>query len=91
MRYVIVLRCSSSLSYDIRREILATWAGRRSVILVYIHNLRHSVAVLSALLLAFVCVLQPNEASAANASEMFADGNRLFRDRTFRIHVSVSS
>ena len=38
------------------------------------------MAVLSALLLAFVCVLQPNDASAANASEMFADGNRLFRD-----------
>ncbi len=80
MRHVIVLECSYSLSCDIRRDILATWADRRSNILALIHNLRHSTAVLSALLLAFVCLLQPGGAVAANANQMFADGNRLFRD-----------
>ncbi len=33
-----------------------------------------------ALLVAFACPLQPNDALAASARQMFADGNRLFRD-----------
>ena len=37
-------------------------------------------AVSFAMLVAFACLLQPNEALAASASQMFADGNRLFRD-----------
>lgn len=45
-----------------------------------IHNLRHSAAALSVLLLVFICLLRPGDALAANAEEMFADGNRLFRD-----------
>ena len=32
------------------------------------------------MLVAILCLLQPNDALAANASAMFADGNRLFRD-----------
>ena len=42
--------------------------------------MRHSLAALCGLLVAFSCLLQPGDAVAANASEMFADGNRLFRD-----------
>ena len=80
MRYVIVLKCSSSLSCDIGREILATWADRRSLIPALTHNLRLSAAALCGLLVAFSCLLQPGDAVAANASDMFADGNRLFRD-----------
>jgi hypothetical protein len=38
------------------------------------------IVALSGLLVAFVCLLQPTSALAANAREMFADGNRLFRD-----------
>jgi hypothetical protein len=42
--------------------------------------MRHMVAALSGMLVAHACLLQPNIALAANAQEMFADGNRLFRD-----------
>lgn len=38
------------------------------------------MAAFSGMLVAFSCLLQPNGALAANAQEMFADGNRLFRD-----------
>lgn len=34
-------------------------------------------------LVAALCLLQPHEALAATASEMFADGNRLFRDELY--------
>jgi tetratricopeptide (TPR) repeat protein len=42
--------------------------------------MRHLAAALPGLLVAFSCLLQPNDALAANAREMFADGNRLFRE-----------
>lgn len=42
--------------------------------------MRHAAAVISSLVVAFLCLLQPNNVLAATASEMFADGNRLFRD-----------
>ncbi len=38
------------------------------------------MTVLSVVIVAILCLLQPTDAQAANARALFADGNRLFRD-----------
>jgi len=42
--------------------------------------MRYAAAALSSLIVAFLCLFQANSALAATASELVADGNRLFRD-----------
>lgn len=44
------------------------------------HKIGHAATARSSLIVAFLCLFQPTDALAATASEMFGDGNRLFRD-----------
>ena len=80
MRHVIVLQVPSSLSCDSGPDILATWADRRSAILAFIQKIRLTAVAIAGLVTVALCLVQPSGALAANASDMFADGNRLFRD-----------
>jgi tetratricopeptide (TPR) repeat protein len=77
------LQVPSSLSCDSGPDILATWTDRRSAILAFIHKIRHTAVAVAGLLTAALCLVQPSGALAANASEMFEDGNRLFRDELY--------
>lgn len=47
------------------------------------HNRRHKTAAIGGLLAVCLCLMQPGSSQAATASELFADGNRLFRDELY--------
>lgn len=60
--------------------ILAGWRPRRSPEILALAYKAYGRAAVIALTMAALCLALPQSASAATASELFADGNRLFRD-----------
>jgi len=60
--------------------ILAGWRPRRSPEILALAYKAYGRAAVIALTVAALCLALPQSASAATASELFADGNRLFRD-----------
>lgn len=60
--------------------ILAGWRPRGSPEILVLAYKAYGRAAVIALTMAALCLALPQSASAATASELFADGNRLFRD-----------